>query len=193
MRDAAGIPTMIYRPSIIIGDSNTGEADRGMVVYGFVAALKAIKSFYEKPQNHKGHVNGILQTPFKIVSGESASLNLIPVNFVVDYIVGLAQDDENIGMSFHLTQPNAVSVRHLVDALSDCFGIEGIKLVESAEGLEGFEERLYDRLRIIQPYLCTPDPTFDRSNVRDSNMGSYEILPITTTLPFIAQRAVQMR
>ena len=96
VRTDATVPTRIYRPGMVIGSSETGEADR---VDGPYYAFKLIQKLRDSfPQ----------WAPF--VGPEGGPLNVVPVDFVaraLDHIAHLPGED---GKTFHLVDPDPLSL-----------------------------------------------------------------------------------
>ena len=88
------VPTTIYRPAIVVGDSQTGETQK---FDGPYYALKIIAKL------NGGHLPLV-----RMGSGE-ALLNVVPVDFVVEAMATLALDPSAVGETLHLTDPNPVT------------------------------------------------------------------------------------
>jgi len=96
VREEATVPWRAYRPGIVIGSSETGEADR---VDGPYYAFKLIQQMRDAfPQ----------WTPF--IGPEGGALNLVPVDFVAAAIDHIAHADGVDGRAFHIVDPNPLSL-----------------------------------------------------------------------------------
>ena len=96
VRTDAKMPWRVYRPGIVIGSSENGEADR---VDGPYYAFKLIQRMRDSfPQ----------WTPF--IGPEGSPLNLVPVDFVAKAIDHISHLDGVDGQAFHLTDPNPLSL-----------------------------------------------------------------------------------
>ena len=96
------IPTTIYRPAIVVGDSRTGETakfDGPYYVLRMVSQLSRRR--LPLPQ-----------------MGTDAPFNVVPVDLVVEGITQLSLDAEAIGDTVHLVDPEPLSSRELVEALA---------------------------------------------------------------------------
>jgi amino acid adenylation domain-containing protein/thioester reductase-like protein len=87
-----GLPVSIYRPSNIIGHSQTG--------------IGSTKSFITLM------LKGCLQ--MGMAPELNAKLNLVPVNFVTRAITNLSQQQEPCGRAFHLVNPNPIEWQELL-------------------------------------------------------------------------------
>ena len=96
MRD---IPTTIYRPAIVVGDSRSGETEK---FDGPYYMLRTIARAAERPG------------PIPQIGSEGAPFNVVPVDFVVDAIAAGARDPEAGGHTLHLVDPEPVSSAELL-------------------------------------------------------------------------------
>jgi long-chain acyl-CoA synthetase len=87
VRDAASeLPVTVVRPSMIVGDSRTGD-------------IKTYNTFYTP-------LRLFLVGRLRIVPARRAlRVNIVPVDYVADAIVRLTFDPRAVGMTFHLTTP----------------------------------------------------------------------------------------
>lgn len=85
------IPYRIYRPSIVVGHSKTGEIDKVDGPYYLFKLLQKIRK--------------ALPPWFPLVGIEGGQLNLVPVDYVVRAMDHLAHKKGLDGQCFHLTDP----------------------------------------------------------------------------------------
>lgn len=97
------IPTMIYRPGIVVGDSETGETEKLDGPYFILRALRKLPRY-------------TLMT--RIGSGEE-SVNLVPVDFVIQAMTHLSAEPSNRGTVFHLTDPHPATTQQILEAFTD--------------------------------------------------------------------------
>lgn len=97
------IPTTIYRPSVVVGDSETGETAKYDGIYSLIHYLR-------KAPNLLRFVN---------VGNSAVKLNLVPVDFVVEAIAALATDERAAGKTVALADPNPLTTEELFDAISE--------------------------------------------------------------------------
>ena len=97
------IPTTIYRPAIVVGDSRTGETAKFDGPYFLLRMLSRLGS------------RGI---PLARL-GSTAPFNVVPVDLVVDGIAAVSSDPEAVGETLHLVDPEPLSSRELFDALAE--------------------------------------------------------------------------
>ena len=96
VREQATVPFRVYRPGIVIGSSETGEADR---IDGPYYAFKILQ-----------RLRSSLPEWFPLVGPEGWPLNLVPVDFVTRAMVHIAHKDGLDGRTFHLTDPHPLSL-----------------------------------------------------------------------------------
>ena len=82
------LPVSIFRPGMIVGDSNTGE-------------IKTFNTFYFPLRLY---LEGRLPL---VPAARSQPVNLVPVDYVADAIVRLTLDPRAEGQNFHLTAPHS--------------------------------------------------------------------------------------
>jgi thioester reductase-like protein len=97
---AGGLPATIYRPGIVVGDSQTGETQKYDGPY-FLATFM------------------LRQLPWAVVPAvgdiDHVRVSLVPRDFVIEAMDQLSVLDGSIGQTFALTDPNPPTVRELVD------------------------------------------------------------------------------
>ncbi|MGB0679024.1 MAG: SDR family oxidoreductase [Polyangiales bacterium] len=87
--ESAGLPLVILKPALIVGDSRTGEIDRFDGVYLlFLMVLRAPADM-----------------PIPWVTHEHRPLNMVPVDHVVRAGAHLAAHPEALGRTFHIADP----------------------------------------------------------------------------------------
>ncbi len=89
----SGLRFRIYRPGLVIGSSETGEADR---IDGPYYAFKLIQ-----------RLRDALPSWVPLVGLEGGHLNLVPVDFVARAVDAIAHRPDLDGRTFHLTDPAA--------------------------------------------------------------------------------------
>ncbi len=97
------IPTTIYRPAIVVGDSQTGETLK------FDGPYYLLRTISRAIRTH---------TPIPQFGSANAPFNVVPIDFVVDAIARVGADPAALGATLHLVDPNPVTTRELVEVLS---------------------------------------------------------------------------
>ena len=97
------LPITIFRPSVVVGDSETGETAKYDGIYYVIFYLKKFPALLRL-------VN---------VGNSQVKLNLVPVDFVVEGIAALAKDESAIGKTIALADPNPMTTQEICDAISE--------------------------------------------------------------------------
>ena len=96
------LPVTIHRPAVVCGDSKTGETGKYDGVYYLIHYL--------------------LRWPTGLslinIGNHKVSLNLVPVDFVVDAMAALAFDDRAIGKTLQLADPSPLTTNQLFNAIA---------------------------------------------------------------------------
>lgn len=97
------LPVTIHRPAVVCGDSRTGETGKYDGVYYLI--------------------NYLLRWPSVLslinIGNHKVSLNLVPVDFVVDAMAALAFDDSAIGKTLQLADPAPLSTNQLFNSIAN--------------------------------------------------------------------------
>lgn len=96
------VPVTIVRPSVVIGDSKTGETAKYDGIYSLILYLRKAPRLLR-----------LLN-----VGNYRVRLNLVPVDFVVDGLIALAEDDRAIGKTVALADPEPLFTAELFDVLA---------------------------------------------------------------------------
>jgi thioester reductase-like protein len=100
------VPTSIYRPAIVVGDSQTGETQKFDGPYFMLRAI----GFSQK--------RGL---PIARYGRSAAPFNVVPVDFVVNGIMAGAKDQYAAGKTFHLVDPEPISAGEVFTLLSELY------------------------------------------------------------------------
>ncbi len=105
-RAMSDVPIAVVRPTIVVGDSITGEVERLDGPYLLVMLLLGLPT----------EVNVPLPSP-----GENP-LDIVPVDFVVRATHAIGQDERAIGHTHHLTSSEEISAREVFDLIAAAGG-----------------------------------------------------------------------
>lgn len=100
------VPTTIYRPGIVVGDSITGATQK---FDGPYYLLRTIQAAVRR------------RTPIVQPGGMSAPFNVVPVDFVIDAIVAGARDEAFVGETLHLVDPEPITASELYRQLCQAY------------------------------------------------------------------------
>ena len=120
------LPITIFRPSVVVGDSRTGETAKYDGIYYLIQYLR--------------------KWPFLLrainVGNKRVRLNLVPVDFVTEAIAVLSQDDKAVGKTVALADPSPLTTRELFDLI--------------AEKLSGKRSVVHPPEKLVEFSLSTP-------------------------------------
>ena len=105
VREESKIPWRIYRPAIVVGDSQTGEIDKIDGPYYFFKLIQKTRR--------------MLPFWMPMVGIEGGRINLVPVDFVVKALDHLAHLPEGDGQCYHLTDPKPRRVSDIFTIFSE--------------------------------------------------------------------------
>jgi thioester reductase-like protein len=105
-RSSSSLPVTIYRPSLLVGDSRTGELGPLDGPHYLVGML----------------VNAPARVPMMLPSAGTYPMHLVPVDFVAQAIHVLSQNPEAEGRTLHLVDPNPLSTRHALRLIQQFAG-----------------------------------------------------------------------
>jgi thioester reductase-like protein len=94
------VPTTIYRPAIVVGDSQTGETQKFDGPYYMLRTIRASKG------------------PLPQIGNPEALFNTVPVDFVVDAMAAAARDERAAGLTLHLVDPEPLSSAEIFAVLA---------------------------------------------------------------------------
>jgi nucleoside-diphosphate-sugar epimerase len=105
-RAQADLPATVLRPSIVVGDSRTGEIDRFEGPYALAILLVASP----------------LAVPLPLPGDAVAPLNVVPVDFVVEAARAIAENPAGAGRTVHLVDPAPLSARRVYEMIAERAG-----------------------------------------------------------------------
>jgi thioester reductase-like protein len=131
IRQHRELPVTVYRPSLIIGDTQKGEIDRldGPAYFAIKLAL------------------GQPAVPLPLPQDADAPLNVVPWDYVLEAMLALAADERAVGGTFHLVDPNPLGTRRFYELLAKRTG-RRVQLLPITRGAAEAMLRvpLFDRL-----------------------------------------------
>ena len=160
---AQGLPATIFRPSIVVGDSETGAVSEFNVIYPFLRLF----------------AHGLLR---RVPAHPQHSFNIVPIDFVVEAAFHLARRPETLGKTFHLVTENPPTIKMLLEIKEEYGNFPPVELVApesfSTENLDPEERAVFSALHPYLGYL-NGSLTFDTANTREALRGSAISLPET--------------
>ena len=101
VREECSVPWRVYRPGIVVGNSETGEMDKIDGPYYFFKLLQRARNAL--PQWFPG------------VGIEGRKINIVPVDYVARAMDHIAHIDGFDGQAFHLTDPKPLSAGQVIN------------------------------------------------------------------------------
>jgi thioester reductase-like protein len=99
----SGLPYTVYRPGVVWGDSKTGETAKFDGPYTVMGAMEKV--------------------PYMFLDGpKDATMNVVPVDYVVEGLSLLSATPISLGRTYHLTDPDGKDVRTLTRILARALG-----------------------------------------------------------------------
>lgn len=100
------VPATIYRPGIVVGDSKTGETAKFDGPYFVLRVMERLPS----------------PGAFVRIGLGFGTVNIVPVDFVVESMAALGASPGGLGRTYHLCDPQAHSPREIADLFAEAIG-----------------------------------------------------------------------
>ena len=138
---SGAISASVYRPSIVVGDSRSGKVTHFHGVYAFMrglwAALERLRRRMPDGQ--------IVKLPLRLLGAEDATLNFVPIDYVVEGMIEISNRPSSVGGTYNLANPSPTENRLWLPHICRVMGVEGIQLV----GDESFLKSPMTRLEML--------------------------------------------
>ncbi|MGA8290892.1 MAG: SDR family oxidoreductase [Rhodoplanes sp.] len=149
----AGLPATIFRPSIVVGDSRTGEVSEFNVIYPFLKLF--VSGVIKVLPTH-------LENPF----------NIVPIDFVVKASVAISRQKNSLGKSYHLVSDDPPTIGMILRLKNEVYpGMPEIKVVDPEE-FKASELNFIGKMayKMLNPYLgyLNERLTFDTKNAHEA-------------------------
>jgi NAD(P)-dependent dehydrogenase (short-subunit alcohol dehydrogenase family) len=105
VRERVKSPWRVYRPSVVVGDSRTGEMDKIDGPYYFFKVIQRIRHY--------------LPEWFPLVSVEWGWTNIVPVDYVAAAVDHIAHLDGLDGQAFHIVDPKGQRVGDVMNVFAN--------------------------------------------------------------------------
>jgi nucleoside-diphosphate-sugar epimerase/predicted lipid carrier protein YhbT len=147
-----GLPTIVLRPSIVLGDARHGRALRFNTVYDLMRTFDLLGA-------------AMRDQALRVVADERATKNIVPV----DYFADLAWRIIRAGQTgtYHIVHPRALPLGELRNIFAELFGCEQVVLVSreafARQPATAAERACHRAASAYRPYMTAAEPLFDRS------------------------------
>ncbi len=108
VRRESSVPWRVYRPGAVVGHSETGEIDKIDGPYYFFRTIQRLR--------------GVMPSWLRYVGIEGGPINLVPVDYVAQAMDYLAHQPGLDGRTFHLTDPEPMTVGQMTNAFAKAAG-----------------------------------------------------------------------
>ncbi len=201
-----GMTTTIYRPAVIVGDSQTGRSLNFTGFYNIAKIFFLIRRVLQRrikdnPELYRQagiYAHGEkLVFPLKFPCAQDSTINLVPIDYVVRTMLDLADAPEAAGQTFHITNPNPPRIVELMREGCRVVKLEGVEFVNCSfsNALQLIRQEIDDYAKLglnisfcleIREYIhyFFGEPLFDVSNVRKALRARFVEPPVITP-PFI--------
>ena len=110
---AAGMPTTVYRPAIVVGDSRTGETQKFDGPYVILRWLMRQRRIALVP---------VVGDPTMV------RINAVPSDFVLDAIAHLSSLDSSNGLTYQLADPSPMTADEMLTAMCAALDLRAVKV-----------------------------------------------------------------
>lgn len=160
---SAGLPVTILRPSIVVGNSESGAVSEFNVIYPFWRLF----------------AHGILK---KVPSRLKNAFNIVPIDFVVRSTFEIARQESSLGKTFHLVSEHPPTLEMLLQVKEEYDHFPPVEVVDperfSVDELGPMEREIFSKITPYLGYLGS-SLTFDVTNTRRALEGSGVEFPRT--------------
>lgn len=163
---ARGVRAVVYRPSIVVGDSRTGRSLLFKALYHPVKAAVLLRDVYLDELRARGGAkareagvrlapDGTLRMPLRVLA-DGAGIDLLPVDIFTGAFAAIRASPASAGI-FHLVAGQPTSLADLVAFASRMFGLSGLRTATAAELADtppNALEAAFDRIvEVYRPYM----------------------------------------
>jgi nucleoside-diphosphate-sugar epimerase len=155
----------VYRPSFLIGDSETGYTCQFAGFYQFARLVSVLKRQYEKPDN-----GAKTYIPLRIPGRPEDRQNIVPVDFASRLIAEIILRPPLHGQIYHLTNPQGPTNDTMKKVYEEYFGLYGGHFADPNEVIgkcSQAESLLWDQYNLLTPRVVHT-PQFDMRNTQDA-------------------------
>lgn len=116
------LPVIIHRPAVVCGDSQTGETAKYDGIYYLINYLLRMPRFISL---------------FNI-GNRNVSLNLVPVDFVVEAMAAIARDERAVGKTIQIADPAPLTTHELFNSIARTINDSGSRITFPAPVVQFF-------------------------------------------------------
>jgi nucleoside-diphosphate-sugar epimerase len=149
----------ILRPSIIIGDSRTGEAETTFGVYGLLKAASLLKRKMSKAE-------GAERMVYHFLGQADLKINLVPVDYVVKILKAALNYGEG-GIVYNIVDPEPLTQGEIFQVIKEVLEFPNMELIpfSKADTLNPIEETFNHSMSVFENYF-TREIVFPSDNTQ---------------------------
>lgn len=197
----SNLPWSIIRPSILMGDSQTGGAEgENRMVYGYLLAIygaavielggeNAFWDSWYKTQSPKDYMD----LNIRLTGSRDVTKNLVTLDDAARVCLAVRKASDPIKKTYNLTNPENISVGEIIDIMQDALHIKGIQYVPQLGATDLDKNRAetfaYKCLRPYHPYVSIKEPRWETMNVNE--LGVRRIVMTGAVCRFLIERFVE--
>ncbi len=151
----SNVVLLIYRPSIVYGDSTTGRTLLFNALYYPIKTLRFFQKLYLKDilenRGNKAEAMGVslledgtLHLPVRINGTGSSWVNLIPVDHFVKAFMAIGEEKKAEGV-FHIVNPENTEIHQLLKYITQYFHLSGVRIA----GKDTFDKKPKNALELL--------------------------------------------
>jgi len=171
------VPITLLRPTIVVGESKTGEIDRNEGTYALLQLIVSSPRELRLPLPGGGH----------------QPCHFVPLDYVLEAGLAIADHSESIGRTFHITDERPTSVSRVFDLINEAaerppappgLARNLAALLFHAPGLERFSQVPRSFIELL-----ASDVSYDSRNTREILAGTgIECPPVTSYIKPMVDR-----
>jgi nucleoside-diphosphate-sugar epimerase len=171
---ASGLPFVVIRPSIVVGDSRTGDAGGdSRMLYGYLLAL------YNAALHHFGGSDTFAERfcqggdthaslDVRLPGDPDVTRNVVTADDVLSLCLGI-RGCAGSGQTFNVVNPRNIRGETITDCAQRALNINGFRLVPTLRRADlrrdhGVEKAAYRFTRPFWPYMRVPEPIWETAN-----------------------------
>lgn len=174
-----GLPVVVLRPSITIGDSQTGENDgENRMLYGYAYALlraamhafQSSKAYWDYWRGKCAPPNSMIDVDARLLVQPDAFKNAVTVDDVISVCLAIRRSGEAAGQTFNMVNPSHIRCEQIVAAIQGALRVVGYRndpLLTASKVKSGtlVERAAYRHTRLLWPYCMNTEPAWQTANV----------------------------
>ena len=175
----SSLPVTIIRPSILIGESHTGDArgERSRMIYGYIlAAYHAMLRFYANEEEfwkswEKRGESNYLDVNLRLSGSPSVTKNVITVDDAVKVCLAIRQSHDQVGKTFNVVNAHSLTLGSMLESVQNLLKVKGVKFEPRLSYADidvkknPAEALVYKFTKQLRPYAVAPEPRWITNNV----------------------------